>query len=457
MDNSWASFHEKVFDIQDAAQVLSLAASKGDFGDTVLKEDHPRTRPLVSSGASNESLRARTSILESSDFLQSMLRDPRDLLDHLMFQVQLLASLQWLVSLQVLACIPLEDPTTFEDVAELASVSKSQLTRTARITAMVGFLCESEPGCVVHSALSARFVLEPFSLDAVLFISDIASPISTQMTRATTTYGDTQKLDQTPFELVFHTTPNSIEHTKLRRQHAAFNRLNAYNYAADLSSMYDWHSLGMGTVVEICARSVDTVTALPRLSDKLAIIIQTNDVEMYDHMVLLSRQDCRAASTSIHTVALTGSVRRASSTTRVNIQYRSHGAPQTVHGAAVYLYYAPPPSATRQVDQVLAELEAELRSHYPVLRATPNVTLVIAMHLLPDPGVLSSHVEANLRTMDILLHQLANQRLLEERDILNLLGGIHDSSGRLVLAKKSVDRHRPVTVLEIKAEVFSLL
>lgn len=151
----------------------------------------------------------------------------------------------------MLACIPLEQPTTFEDVAELASVPKSQLVRVTRIAAMVGFLREPEPGHVVHSALSARFVLEPFSLDALLFISDIASPTSMQMTRATKTYGETQKLDQTPYQLVFHTTPEFMEHPKLRRQHAAYNRLSAYNPVTNLPSMYDWHSIGPGTVVEV--------------------------------------------------------------------------------------------------------------------------------------------------------------------------------------------------------------
>ena len=175
---------------------------------------------------------------------------------------------------------------------------------------------------------------------------------------------------------------------------------------------------------------------------------------MHDHMQVLSRQDCRPPSRSLSTAASPTTTRRATTTTRVNVQYRTHGAPQTVQGAAVYLYYVPPPSTTRTVDQVLGELDAELRAHYPVLRAIPNATLVVVMHLLPDLGVLSGHVEANLRTLDILLHQLTNQRLLEEQDILNTLDRIRDSTGRLVLVKKSTDRHRPVTVLEIKAEMF---
>lgn len=176
---------------------------------------------------------------------------------------------------------------------------------------------------------------------------------------------------------------------------------------------------------------------------------------MHDHMQVLSRQDCRPPSGSLSTAAVSPTTaRRAISTTRVQVQYRTPGAPQIVQGAAVYLYHVPPPSTTRTIDQVLAELDAELRAHYPVLRATPSTTLLVVMHLLPDPGVLSGHVEANLRTLDILLHQLTNQRLLEEQDILDALDRIRDSTGRLVLVKKSIDRHRPVTVLEVKAESF---
>lgn len=166
-------------------------------------------------------------------------------------QIQLLASLQWLCSFQVLACIPIEQPTTFDDVAELASVPKCQLIRIARITAMAGFLHEPEPGHIVHSALSAQFVLEPYSLDALLFVSDIASPTSMQMTRATRISGEIDKLDQTPYQLLFHATSKSAVDVKRRRQHAAFNRLSAYTYVTDLPSIYDWSALGAGTVVEV--------------------------------------------------------------------------------------------------------------------------------------------------------------------------------------------------------------
>ncbi|KAH0277603.1 hypothetical protein KCU91_g3061, partial [Aureobasidium melanogenum] len=384
-----------------------------------------------------------------------MLRDPRGLLEHLMFQVQLLACLQWLSTFQVLACIPIEQPTAFEDVAELASVPKSQLIRVTRIAAMAGFLREPKPGHVVHSALSAQFVLEPFSLDALLFVSDVANPTSMQMTKATKTYGESHKLDQTSYQLAFHTTPESVVDTKLCRQHAAFDRLSAYNYIPDLSSMYDWQSLGAGTVVEVCARSVDTITALPQLSEKLEFIVQTNDSKMYDHMTLLSRsgQERRSSSAPLRSIPLPTTAGLENARARVKIQYHTDGGPQTVQGAAVYLYYVPPPSATRKVEQVLFELDAELRAHYSVLQRCTNATMVVVMHLLPDPGVLSGHVEANLRTLDILLHQLSNQRLLEEQDVLNVLSQIRDSTGRLVLIKKSVDRHRPVTVMEIKAEV----
>lgn len=179
---------------------------------------------------------------------------------------------------------------------------------------------------------------------------------------------------------------------------------------------------------------------------------------MYDHMTLLSRsgQECRSSSAPLHSISLPTTQGRNNSTARVKVQYRTDGGPQTIQGAAIYLYYVPPPSTTRKVEQVLAELDAELRAHYSVLHSCPNATMVVVMHLLPNPGVLSGHVEAKLRTLDMLLHQLANQRLLEEQDVLNVLGQIRDTTGRLVLVKKSVDRHRPVTVLEIKAEVYQI-
>lgn len=177
---------------------------------------------------------------------------------------------------------------------------------------------------------------------------------------------------------------------------------------------------------------------------------------MYDHIRLLSRSypECRSSSAPLNDTTLPTTQRHDCSTAPVKVQYRTDGGPQTVQGAAVYLYYVLPPSTTRKIEQVLAELDAEFRAHYAVLQSRPNSTMLVVMHLLPDPGVLSGQVEANLRTLDILLHQLSNQRLLEEQDVLSVLGQIRDSTGRLFLVKKSVDRHCPVTVLEIKAEVY---
>lgn len=93
---------------------------------------------------------------------------------------------------RILACIPLELSTSAKDLADLAGVPVSQLTKGIRLLATRGFLQEQEPGSVVHTPLSAQFITGQSLLDASDFKAEPAVPAPLQMPVAMQLFGAAQ-------------------------------------------------------------------------------------------------------------------------------------------------------------------------------------------------------------------------------------------------------------------------
>ena len=187
------------------------------------------------------------------------------ILTHL--QSQLLASLHWLGTFQVLACIPLSGSVPAKDVSDLAGVPESQLIRIVRMTATAGFLCEPTPDHIAHTPLSAQFVTKPSYLDALLFLAEVQAPSALHMAAATQRsgseegegiFGTVGKSGETPYNIAFNTQLSfqaaCEQKTKLQRQWPTFLR-----YAGDVDdgltevlTKLDWSSLGSASVVEVC-------------------------------------------------------------------------------------------------------------------------------------------------------------------------------------------------------------
>lgn len=192
-------------------------------------------------------------------------------------QNQLLACLHWLGEFQVLACIPLSGSVPFKDVADLAGVPSTQLSRVVRMTATAGFLHEPQPGHVAHSALSAPFVTKPSFLDAAMFLSEIAAPTALQMAFATQRFGHSQRPDESAYNVAFGTEVAFAsvceQRTKLQRQWPAFLRHGTGDVDAcvtDILTRLDWRSLGNASVVEVSVLTPDAVSF--RLQSPLLIL-----------------------------------------------------------------------------------------------------------------------------------------------------------------------------------------
>lgn len=158
----------------------------------------------------------------------------------------------------MLACIPLSGSVSCKGVADLAGVPEVQLLRVVRMMATVGFLRESQPEHVAHSALSAEFVTHPSLLDAAMFLSETAAPAALHMAEATRRFGESQQRNESGYNVAFDTTGTFSglceQRPKLQRQWPAYLRHGtgeADDGLMDILARFDWHSIGISTVVEV--------------------------------------------------------------------------------------------------------------------------------------------------------------------------------------------------------------
>lgn len=246
-------------------------------------EVHYSTPQLrVPSEAPSEIHRAKRTILASVTKLQMLLDEPADFLQRLAGQVrslslpkypcsklnffflfllyvqdQLLACLQWLGEFQVLACIPLSGSVPAKDVADLVGVPETQLCRVVRMTATAGFLNEPQPGHIAHTALSAPFVTKPSFLDAAMFLAETAAPTALQMAVATQRYGNSNRPNESAYNLAFNTSQTfqsaCEQRSKLQRQWPAYLRYvgDVDDSVTEVLTRLDWLSLGNACIVEV--------------------------------------------------------------------------------------------------------------------------------------------------------------------------------------------------------------
>ncbi|KAF7587025.1 hypothetical protein BBP40_007847 [Aspergillus hancockii] len=206
-----------------------LAAAVKSFASHCADVESPTEATGRKTSQSSKAYRTRRVILAQVNKIQTLLSGPADFLQTLAAQNQLLACLQWLGEFQVLACIPLHGSVPISDVAELAGVPEIQLCRIIQMTATAGFLQESQPGQVAHTALSARFVTKPSYLDAAMFLAETAAPAALQMAAATQRFGPSQQPNESAYNIAFHTSDTFAssceQRPHLQRQWPAYLRL----------------------------------------------------------------------------------------------------------------------------------------------------------------------------------------------------------------------------------------
>lgn len=123
-----------------------------------------------------------------------------------------------------------------------------------------------------------------------------------------------------------------------------------------------------------------------------------------------------------------------------------------MRNAGVYVLNLGSPSTlpNESLASLTSRVTAELLAHVPILRDNRGATLVVTMRLLPDPGGVDAGVEAAARTRDFVLLQLANERDLEVSELVDLIQGVGERSGRLIVVSRARGRDNSVVALGVK-------
>ncbi|KAA8646589.1 hypothetical protein EYZ11_006296 [Aspergillus tanneri] len=382
----------------------------------------------------------RQKILGSLAKLQVLLRGPDDFLQQMALQIQMLASVQWLSSLQVLVCLPLAGSLALKDLAQLAGVPETQLSRVIRLTASGGFLQEPQPGQIRHTPLSTVFVSQRRFRDATMFLAECCTPSALRM--ASTMHPHVGSSAEVPcasaYSLAFSTSVPFLKACsstpKLQRQWSAFLQYTGdfEEKVTEVLSRLDWAHLGDCCIVESGAQSAETAKVLSELYPGLQIIVQTET----------------RSSDSAHPPASLEAYNP-----RITLQTRALGMPQPVLDAAAYILRLPPSSWESGRSLVLMELQ----SYCTILAANRRAMLILTARMLPQPGTVDREIETIARMRDMILFQLGAERDPEVSEVVDLVGSVGDAQGRLVIVDRLRARNNLAVALAVKYQGWSEL
>lgn len=196
--------------------------------------------------------------------------------------------------------------------------------------------------------------------------------------------------------------------------------------------------------------------ALADLYPQLQFIVQMNDLGpdgQVQQQLTSNRCSLPTPTSSMSGVSsptFKPGVIRQQQSSRINIQQRTPGTPQSVCDAAVYILHLPSPSPKVPSQSLSAPILAELRAHIGILCLNSSATLVLTARLLPEPGTVDPDVEAIARLRDLSLLQLANERETEMLELMDMLSSVRDSMGRFVLVNKLRSRNNSTVAFEIR-------
>ncbi|KAL9078955.1 MAG: hypothetical protein Q9157_002139 [Trypethelium eluteriae] len=375
---------------------------------------------------------------------------------------EVLGCLRWLGEFQILACIPLAGSVPIKDVADLSGVPKTLLARIIRLMATSGFLHELQPDYVAHTPLSAQFVTNPALLDAAMFLAESVAPAALSMALATQRFGDSQRSDESAYNLAlntnkpFHTARD--ERPKLSRQWSAYLHYAGGLHAAsenvaDIFAQLNWDSpnisIAYTRIVEVGAQSTTMARKLADLYSNFHILVQISDPKPASAAALLLLKQNRLDTSSNYTD------HGPDLNPRVTVTNRAVGTRQTATDAAIYILHLPLASSSPLTSAGANGTLSELQAHLSVLRSNNGLLLVLTARLLPKPGTLPNpEIEAIARSRSLTLRQLANENEMEMLELLELIDAVRDSMGRLVVVNKLCSRNNLVVALVVKYQVY---
>ncbi|KFY13627.1 hypothetical protein V491_06344 [Pseudogymnoascus sp. VKM F-3775] len=419
----------------------------------------PFSQPTTSSAEANSKVQeARRAVWAKTAEIRSLLAEPADLLQELAIQNQFVACLQWLGEFLVLACIPAIGSVPIKDVAQLSAVPETQLIRIIRMTATVGFLREPTPGYVAHTPISAQFISRTSYRDAAMFLAEHATFAAIQMT------SNTHRLQNAACSANLKGNGQEAQTTvdrgpKFERQWAAYLKHvgdESHNAGVtEVLSRLDWSNLrDNAQVVEACASSPELSTTLADLHPGLHFVVQVDP-----SLASTFRNSPNPPLTRNGSVDgdLALALEPDYTSSRITIQSRLPGTPQTVHDAAVYILCRPPLSPHLFSSQPRAApncfrtwIMTELKAHVGVLSSGDGTLIISTGPVLPEPGTVNAGIEAVARLRDLSSFQLFNEHEIEMLELVELVNSIGDDSGKLVVVNQLRCRKKVIVALCVK-------
>lgn len=100
------------------------------------------------------------------------------------------------------------------------------------------------------------------------------------------------------------------------------------------------------------------------------------------------------------------------------------------------------------------QITAELKAHLGVLRASTASRLILTARLLPETDIVDAEVAAIARLRDLSLLQLVNDHELDMSEFMNMLNGVGDGEGRLVLVNKLCAWNDATVAFEVRYQAY---
>ncbi|EED18902.1 O-methyltransferase family protein [Talaromyces stipitatus ATCC 10500] len=421
----------QIYSTELATAIVSLS-SHSQNGDL---QQGPSSQPVSNSEGAH---RAREKISSIVTKIRTLLWSPTDFLQHLACQNQILSCLKWLGENQILACIPLAEIVPIKDIADLTGVSATQLNRIIRLTATAGFLAEPKAAHVAHTPLSASFFSNPSLLDTAMLLSEFVAPATLQIGQQAPQQGSELQQQQQPsiYDSIlssahsFHVAREC--RPKLNRQWSAYlHQVGGLYTATDVAAILtqlNWAKIS--NVPDACIFEVNVESLSSSVAQSLAEIYPN----LHFNVQVLDRDSNIAPERESENF-----------NPRLTVTNRRRGERQTANEAVVYILHLPLRSPNN--------VRNELMGHIDALRIHGSILLILTARLLPEPGTLSDpHVEAVARSRDLVLLQLANESEMELGELLEVIGTVKDSMGKLVVTKKLSARNGLVVSLVVKYE-----
>ncbi|RYP12601.1 hypothetical protein DL765_007232 [Monosporascus sp. GIB2] len=376
--------------------------------------------------------RSRDEILELATRAKHAVHSPSTFMTELLVQQQQYTCIHWLCHFNILSHIPVAPSSlSYYELAQVSGVPEGALRSATRMVMTMGFLCETADGKVSHNALSAPFVENNHLMTWLLHMVNHTVPFSRAFIRATEKYGDSEKINETAFNIAFDTDLPYFPYLKSRPDlEAEFDSYmqsqSKVHHGAKVEHLlggFDWGSLREGSqVVDVGGGSGGASLVVARVFKTLRFVVQ-DQATLIDHA---RNQKAKAADDEVWQ--------------RIELQGHDFFDPQPVIGTDVYLLRMiihdwPDEKAVRILQQLAKAMK-------------PGSRILIMDMVIPAPGSGPILVEAALRENDLCMRQVFNAKERETGDWHRLIQRV-DPPLRIRAIKRPAGSQHSVVEVEL--------